>query len=368
MFRSATRSATAAAVLSLSVAALADPVPAGDATAVVATPGATEAKDKAFPLHASASLTQQLGSATFVSTGAPETYNPTFSSALTLAPSATLARDWTLSLQQVIGIEWTRSDSTTYTNQLELSDLGVRISYSGLSWEDLNLSLGLNAGYQLPISMQSRHIGSTGALSAGTRLGWALQDLGLTTSISFGVGVNPTLEALAARFANVPVLPYNDRTLGPTTPVSCNKRPGEGNGACLDGAWPSGVSWRTGVGVGYTPPILDNKLSLSADVGYAQGFSSYIAPTEGTTQAGLDTFDNADLKADNARDFTPRQSTQGNLSASYQAADFFVATIGAQSGQPFLNQRGDGIRFPFWDFTSTANNFSSIYVDTSFSF
>ena len=358
------RFAAAAAALSFSAAAFAQPAAAraADATAVVTLPSAIEPNKDAFPLHASASLTQQLGSATFVASPA----NPTFGTTLTLAPYATLTKYWTLSLEQRIGIEWTSSDSTTYRNQLELSDLGVRVSYSGLKWEELNLALGINAGYQLPISLQSRHVGSTGAISLGSRLAWSLKELGLLTSVSLGVGVNPTVQALAGRFAGVDVLQYDDRTLGPTTPVSCNTRPGESSGACLDGRWPSGFSWRTGLSLGYTPPMLDNKLSLTLDLGYAMAFSSYFAPRDGVSNVG--NYDNADLKADNARDFAPRQSTQGNLSASYQLTDWFVASLGAQSGQPFLNARGDGVRFPLWDFTSTANNFSSIYLDTNFSF
>jgi hypothetical protein len=338
---------------------------AGDAIATVEPAAADKPKPDPFPLHGSASLTQQLGSATFVMTP----YNPTFGSSLTLAPYATLTKDWTLSLQQVIGIEWTRSEGTTYANQLELSDLNARVSYSGLKWEDLGLSLSLNAGYNLPISLASRNQGSLGATSLGSRLGWSDKPTGFSAYGSGGVGYNPVIHELAGRVNNAKPVPYNDRALGPTTPVTCNLRPGEANSACLSGVWPSGFSWRVGIGGGYTPPVLDSKLSFSVDLGYSQAISSYIAPTDGTTVGSDGTeYQNADLVGEHAVGIAPRQGTSGNIGASYQVNDWFVATLGAQSGQPFLNARGDGIRFPFWDFTSTANNFSSIYLDTNFSF
>lgn len=337
----------------------------GDATATVTPAAADKPKPDPFPLHGSASITQQLGSASFVISPP----NPTFGSALTLAPYATLTKDWTLSLQQVIGIEWTRSEGTTYANQLELSDLGARISYSGLKWEDLGLNLGLNAGYNLPISLASRNQGSLGAMSIGSRLGWADKPSGFSAYGSGGFGYNPIIHELAGRVNNSEGVPYNDRALGPTTPVTCNLRPGEANSACLSGVWPSGFSWRIGLGGGYTPTILDGKLSVSADLGYSQSISSYVAPTDGTTVGSDGTvYDNADLVGEHAVGVAPRQGTSGNIGVSYAATDWFVATLGAQSGQPFLNARGDGIRFPFWDFTSTANNFSSIYLDTNFSF
>ena len=139
---------------------------AGEATATI-TPTPEAKKPDPFPLHGSASLTNQLGSGTF--TISPP--NPTLASSVTLAPSATLSKDWSLALSQTIGVEWTQNDGTTYQNQLELSDLNARVSYSGLKWEDLGLSLGLNAGYNLPLSLASRNAGSLGALSTGARLG-----------------------------------------------------------------------------------------------------------------------------------------------------------------------------------------------------
>lgn len=374
MSRLAVSAVSAVSVVALSLGAApaqaqAEEAPATttDASATVTvTPALTpEEKPAPFPLHASASITQQLGSATFMLSPV----NPTFGSSVTLAPYATLTKDWTLSLQQVIGIEWTRSEGTTYQNQLELSDLNARISYSGLKFEDLGLSLGLNGGYNLPISLASRNQGSLGAMSVGARLGWSNKPSGFSAYGSAGTGYNPIIHELAGRVNDAKPVPYNDRALGPTTPVTCNLRPGEANSACLSGIWPSGFSWRAGIGGGYTPPILDGKLSVSVDVGYSQSLSSYIAPTEGTTTGSDGTvYDNADLVGEHAVAVAPRQGSSGNIGVSYQVTDWFVASLGAQSGQPFLNARGDGIRFPFWDFTSTANNFSSIYLDTSFTY
>lgn len=337
---------------------------AGTATATLAADGAK--KPDPFPLHGTASLTQQLGSATFVMTP----YNPTFGSSLTLSGSATLAKDWNLALNQSIGIEWTRSDSTTYANQLELSDLNARISYSGLRWEDLGLGLALNGGYNLPLSLASRNQGSLGTLTTGARLNWSDKPSGFNVYGSAGLGFNAVIHELAGgSVSGTKAVGYNDRALGPTEPVVCNRRPGEAASACLGGIWPSGFSWRAGIGAGYTPPVLESKLSFNLDLGYGQGFSYFQAPTTGTTVGSDGTvYDNADLVGEHAVGIAPRQSTSGNLSASYTVTEWFVATAGVQSGQPFLNARGDGIRFPLWDFTSTANNFSSVYVDTNFSF
>jgi hypothetical protein len=294
-------------------------------------------------------------------------YNPTFGSSLTLAPWATITRDWIVSLQQVMGIEWTRSDSTTYANQVELSDLNARVSYTGLRWDDLGLGLALIAGYNLPISLVSRNQGSLGTFSTGARLGWFERSSGFNVYGSGGVGFNAVVHELAGRVNTGKPLEYNDRALGPTEPVTCNLRPGEEGSACLSGIWPSGLSWRVGIGAGYSPPVLDNKLMLSLDLGYAQGFS-FFQPTNGATLDDGTELSAEELKGAHAADIAPRQSSSGNLSASYQVTDWFVATLGVQSGQPFLDTSTQGVRFPLWDFVSMPNNFSSVYVDTNFSF
>lgn len=367
----------ARAPLLLAAAVLSYGLPAAAQSAATVNAQLGTANTARFPLNAQIGLTHSLGSASYVASPP----NPTLQSQLSLSPTARLAPGWLLGLDQRFGFEWTRSDSTTTVNQVELSDFGVRLTYTGFAWNDVGLRLAITGGYNLPISMASRQAGSTGAMALGTRLMWN-GVAGFNGYAGTRVGVNPLVSALAERFHGRPGKPYVDRLGRTINTVACNPRSDEelGGFVCLDGGFPSAFTWSLAGGVGYTPPILDESLFIGLDLTFAQGFSPYVPCTEGKDNLG---YDCAELKADNARDFIPRQSTQVNLSVSWSPTTWVIVTGGVFTGQPLFASDSTSLRVPLvdgflciadgdpttpGDYCPAANNNGSLYLDTTFMF
>lgn len=361
---------TPVAIALILAAAEAAPPPA-DASATASAPAPK--KEPAFPLHGSASLTQSVGSGTFVTSP----WNPTISSSLTLAPSARLAEAWNLGVRQSFGLEWTQSDGTTYMNQLELSDLTVSTSYSGVKLEDLSVGFSFGGGIDLPVSMYSRQIGRLGALKASAGASWSHDASGVNAGLNLGAGYSLLVPELGQRVAAGEVRPFEDRLGNSITPVACNLRdPTELQSyGCLDGGLPSIASWSATASGGWTG--LDGKLSLGAELSYGQGISAFYSPDDANT-------------AENAvPGLGVRQRLSTNLSASWTPVSWFVLSAGLQSSAPFLTSDGKGVRVPFsewivpggnpsqssdgslegtdWHYGQLYNNFSGFYLDTTFS-
>lgn len=355
MFRTSRSLARACAPLLFAVVAgLGSPVLAQSAATINQQLGTAGASER-FPLNAQVSLSHSVGSASFV---ASQTPNPTLSSTLALMPTARLAPGWMLGLDSRVGIEWTQSDTTTYANQLELSDLGVRLTYTGFGWDDLGLRLALSGGYNLPLSLASRQAGSTGAMAVGSRLMWS-NESGISAYGSARASLNPIVAALAGRFANQPGKPLVDRSLGELSTLTYIRRPSTSPDAfgALEGRFPTGFGWSAGGGIGYTPAVLDGALFFGLDLVYAQGFSAFTGPD--------DEFTSQNAKAG----LIPRQSTQANLAVSYTPTSWLTVTGGAFSGQPFLSSDNKGVRIPLVDgFVHAPSNMASVYVDTTFMF
>lgn len=353
---------------------------APDASASAAAPDATAsakapepAKKPAFPLHASASLTQSVGSGTFVTSP----WNPTVSSSLTLAPSARLAEGWNLSMRETFGLEWTQADGATYANQIDLSDLTVSTSYSGVKLQDLGVGLTFGGGLDLPLSMYSRQIGRLAALKASGTAAYSHDPTGLSASFNLGAGYGLLVPSLGQRVANNPVRPYEDRLGDSITPVACNLRdPLEVQSyGCLDGGLPTVANWAATLSGGYS--AMEGKLSFGADLSYGQGISAFVGPDD-------------EFTADNANPgLGVRQRLSTSLSVAWTPVSWFVLSGGLQSSQPFLSSDGKGVRIPYSEwivptgnpsqssdgslngtdlhFGPMYNNFSGLFLDTTFS-
>jgi hypothetical protein len=362
--------------IALSLAADAAPAatatpPAPDASASAKAPDADQ--KPTFPLHGSASLTQSVGSGTFVTSP----WNPTISSALTLAPSARLADAWNLGLRQSFGLEWTQSDGTTYTNQIEMSDLTVSTSYAGVKLPDLGVAFTFGGGLDLPLSMYSRQVGRLAGLKASAGASYSNDGSGLSAGFNLGAGYGLLVPALGQRVASAPVKPYTDRLGDSITPVACNLRdPSEVQSyGCLDGGMPSIANWSATLSGGWA--TMEGKLSLGAELSYGQGISAYVGPDDQYT-------------ADHASPgLGVRQRFSTNLGVSWTPVPWFVLSGGLQSSEPFLSADGKSMRIPFsewlvptgnpWQSSngSTAgtdlsyaplyNNFSGFFLDTTFS-
>lgn len=331
-----------------------DPTASTGATAPAAAgvASAAAADGSAFPLHIAASLSHFLGQGTFIA-GAAD--NPYVASSLALSP---YAEYWGLrfGIAQSFDFEYTQSDSTTYANQLMWSDTGLSVAYPGLGFEDLGINFLLTGGASLPISLASRQQGRLTGLSAGGQVSWTYAPWSLNVFGGASVNYNVLVPALAARGALDDVRPYQDRHGGTLIPSSCVRRSAEelGNYACS--VIPSIGGYNVRAGGGWS--TLDGQLSFAATVALLQQFSAFLGPDDQYTppnaQTGLQQRD---------------VFTTGVLSATYIPVQWFALTVGTQTFQPLYTSRRDGVRvFPFWDFTSAANNFSTVFLDTTFTY
>lgn len=305
-----------------------------------------------FPLHFMASLSHAIGQGTFIA-GAAD--NPYVASSLSLNPFAFFG-GFRFGVSQSFDFEYTQSDSTTYPNQLMWSDMGLSVAYPGFALPDLGLGFILSGGASLPISLASRQQGRLTGLSAGAQVNWSYAPWALWVFGGASANYNVIIPALASRSALDDVRPVQDRHLGTLIPSSCVRRSAEelGNYAC--GIIPSAGGYNVRAGAGWS--TLEGQLSFNATVALMQQFSAFMGPDDQYTppnaQTGLQQRD---------------VFTTGVLQASYVPVSWFFLTVGTQTFQPLYTSRRDGIRvFPFWDFTSMANNYSSVFVDTTFMF
>jgi hypothetical protein len=312
--------------------------------------GGDAAKKPPLPLHVNISLTESVGSGTFVATP----WNPTLSTTLTLTPIIGW-QGYTLLMNQSYGLEHTPSDSTTTANQVEMSDLSMLARYTRFAFFDGGLLVLPTVGYQVPLSMQSRQNGSLGTAVAGLRNIFNLSDQGLSLYAAANTGYALLVPSMANRFLDNEARPLQDRSLGALTPVTCNPRNQLElqNYGCNEGLLPS--LWRWGAGIGGAWFGFDGAVSVNVDLNYGQAFSVRTGPDDA-------------FKAESAiGGLVPRQSTSGNIAVSYVPQSWLFFTVGASSQQGALTADGKGLRFPFWDFVSPYNNFSSLYFDTTIS-
>ena len=326
-----------------------------------------------LPLHLNASLTHSVGSGTFVvGTG----NNPTISSALTVNPILSW-NGFTFLVNQSFGFEYTQSDYLTTPYQVELSDTVVGARYARLSLPDLNLLFVPSASVALPLSMQSRNLGSLGGLSLGVRAIYSLPEAGFSFYGAVSTGGSLLVPALGQRFRDQPGKAVTDDAGKTLSTVTCNLRsPAELNSyGCLDGANPS--AGRVGAGLGGSWSGFDGAINVNVDLGYGAGF-------------GARTFTERDeFTADNATTgLIPRQSSSGNISLTWVPLPWLYVTGGANSQQSFFTyncfaddadtadacnagaagSNNQHPRLPFWDFETPRDNNSSLYVDTTVSF
>ena len=329
------------------IAGLSAPAAAQTALQLQQQAAAEAAGGAPFPLHAWISLTQNVGSGTFVASP----FNPNVSSQLTLTPFLTW-EGYTVLVNQSFGLEWTASELTTYANQIEMSDTSIAVRYTRLNFPELNLMLMPQVTFQVPISLLSRQAGSLGTPSAGARLIWNLPDVGASFYATGSTGFSILVPALSQRFAGEAGKPVIDDLGNSVTTQSCIVRSSTELLSYACGILPMGFRWSAGAGGSWSG--FDNQLSVNLDVGYLQGFSIFNAPDD-------------ELKADAAvAGYGMRQFTSGNLSATYIPAGWVYLTAGLSTFQPTFQEDGTTPRFPLWDFVSPYNNLSSIYFDVTF--
>ena len=332
---------------------------AADANTTVPAPadaaikGEAYKKPEPFPLKGNVSVTNSVGSGTF-NTG--PLWNPTIGSDLTLAPAAKIG-DVGLSLRQGFNIEWTNSDSATYARQIGMTDMALNASYAKLKLEDLDIAFNFGGGIDVPLSMASRNAGKITTFRGVAGATWS-HTSGFTAGATVNAGYTLAHPSLGQRFATQAPRPYVDELGNTVTPTAtCLIRSQEEleNYAC--GRRPSVLAAALTANLGYS--MLDGQLSFNGSFGYTASSRLY-APNDEFTAANAST------------SWVFNQLWSADLSTSYNVTPWFVVTGGLSSGPPVLTAltTNGGVRTPYFDFflPERYNNFSSIYVDTTFTF
>jgi hypothetical protein len=320
-----------------------------------------------FPIHVSASLTQSVGQGTVLFSpdefGIDSSVNPFFSTSLNLRPTAILPNNWLLLVNQSFQFEWTQSDWTTTPNQIEMFDTAIQARWNGLRVPDYGLIFGFLGGFRLPVSMISRQNGTLTGLSVGANALWSKPDWGLLVNAGFSPTYNLVFWQLAGGATLADQEPYEDSAGNTLVPRGCIIRDSAEleNYACS--AVPAVFRLATNAGITWT--TLDGQVSFNASLFVLNLMRGYLQPqdeftpewrnSEGETVSNTPFVGSTDL-------------TSGSLTASWFPTPWFSLSVGTSSFQPLLYADGTWARFPFWDFVSPRNNFSTVFVDTTFSY
>lgn len=315
-----------------------------------------EVEKEPMPFHMSASLSHYLGQGTFVLGYAD---NPYFATALTLSPSLDWG-DFTFGADQAFDFEWTQSDSTTVPNQIIVSDTRFSVAYGGLKLDELDVRFPLTVRVDLPLSMASRHAGKLTGVSGTAGVSWSYEPWNLRLGGSVNGNYNVIVRELAGRgLLGAEVMPFMNSKGDTMAPAACILRDTSevANFGC--GVIPRIGGLSGALTLGWT--ALDGALSVNANVGIGTAFSYYWSPDdEYTSEHAQPGLGHAEI-------------TRGGISASYNPVDWFSLTVGTQtvqlaSGQTYMNDQPIYRWFPFWDVYTPANNYSTFYVDTTFTY
>lgn len=290
----------------------------------------------------SASLNSTLGQGTFVEDEYAR--NEMFAQTLSISPSLSWEK-FSFGLNMSASLEYTDSDSTTEDKQVMLNDMILSARRPILSQDDHYVNLSGSFSAVLPTSLYSQraslYTSLKGSLSVSRRVA------GFSFSYTFGAKKN-------FHEYTQPVLREED-----LSDFSTYGRIG-GAEMVAEGLIASGGN---NVSFGFT-----NVLGVSYKL--TQEFSASLSFAYITSFIYKD-YDDDDYTSENAsssKDY--RDMINGGLRVSYthKKYDFMTVTLGIDTTQPPKSSNNDGFRFPFFDFKSSANNFTSFYLDIAVNF
>lgn len=314
-----------------------------------------EVEGESFPFHMSASLSHYVGQGTFV---LGYSGNPYVATALTLSPSLELG-DFTVGAEQAFDLEWTQSDSTTVNNQIIYSDTQVSVRYGGLKLSDLDLRFPLTGRVDLPLALASRHAGKLAGLGVGAGVSWSYDPWNLTLGANVSGTYNIIVRELAGGAALDPQRPFTNSKGDSVVPSGCIRRdPSEiANFAC--GVIPRLAALGGAVTAGWS--ALDGQIAVNGSLGLGTSIAYYLSPADDKTS------ENAVPGLGHA------EVTRAMLSVAYTPVDWFTLSAGTQtvqvvSVQTYMNDQPIYRVFPLWDVYTPSNNYSTFFVDTTFTY
>lgn len=297
-------------------------------------------RGEGFGLGLNAGVTLLLGQGTFMS-GAAQ--NPSFLTQISLQPTLQLGA-WTLFAGQTLTVEATAPDNPSgqRVNWFDTS-LGAMVP---LQVEALSTRLQFSGGLRLPASRQSQAQGSLGGVFLGVTAITSTPLEGLRVVLGLRGQANSSVESLRGIEDG---RSFEDRSLGLTLASTCLSRIGE---SVSDACGP-----------------VPNLANLSGTLRLTYGKGRFFAVVGVSVLSLVRAFEGPDdeFRAEGARaGVNATTFTGGTISANYQLTPWLVMGLGTQSFQPIQTADGKGVRFPFWNFTGSANNFSSLFLSSTF--
>ena len=318
----------------------------------------------AFPVSGSVSWGHTLGQGSFV-----ENYyarNALYSQSLSFSGTLRLPKGFSVTASQGLSKELTTGGATR-NHETTYGDIGLSF---GLPWRTqlAGFNLGMGLGASLPVSMASRFSNKITGLSLSGSASKAGM-LGGKLNFSWGVGLSRGIYGEFRRTRDITSgEPFVDGEGNEITPMLCIPRAeeqildasGELAGCVVPGV-NGGINLSNSFSFSYT---LSKKSRLSLSLSLINSFKTYAMPDDEFTP------DNA------VAGYGRMDMTGGSLGYSYSYSDKLSLSLRAGSSQPALyySVEGEGMEstgawrpnFPFWDFRTPGNNYSSFSGSVSY--
>lgn len=321
-----------------------------------------------FPLHFSASLTHAVGGGSLLldpgGNGLSQANNPNVASTLNLRPTAVLPGNWVFVLSQTFTQEWTQQDIgvTSY----DFFDTAFSARWNGIRPKGTNFIGGLNGGLRFPTSKLSRGQGQLLGLTLGASGLYRVPSIGML----FFAGITPGLNLSSASFAAANAASETGGEVVDSHGQSIKLAP-----SCILRS-PDEVE---SFACGRTPPLFrmvgslggtwsgfEGKVAISAGLSVLSLWNSYEQKDDEFTPQPRD--ENGNPVSVRTGGLSGNQLTFGSLTATWFPLPWLSVSAGTSSFQPMFAANGTTLRFPFWDFVTPRNNFSTFTFDTTVSF
>jgi hypothetical protein len=318
------------------------------------------------PLGGRVVLDNVVGVGTFVP--GRNTDNPYYASALTLTPSWALSESLSLNLYSLLTYEWTYLATPCHPasgprasgapkqdcsdadgsdgNRFDQEDLQVGLQHSRLL-ELGPVIMGAQGLVALPTSRISRFTGNLFTLGAQGSANATFGPVAFYFNLSLRKFF-PSATAAVLEQAEVDAKRGDGLAIGNCASFR------QSSCLLLSGYVPT---WRIGsdLTASITPPPLP-ELTISVTFGY------YYTRRYGGPDDGLRAVTTDDEGAPIADGVNADDLTLGAIDLSYWLDDHFAVSLGTFSLQPARTADGKALRFPFYDFISPANNFTTWYL------
>ncbi|MBM66015.1 MAG: hypothetical protein CMH55_07270 [Myxococcales bacterium] len=318
----------------------------------------------AFPVSGSVSWGHTLGQGSFVQNYYAR--NALYSQSLSFSGTLRLPKGFSVTASQGVSKELTTGGATR-NHETNYGDIGLSF---GLPFRAkvAGFNVGVGVGASLPVSMASRFsnkitgLSLSGSASKGGMMGGKL-------SFSWGLGLSRGIYGEFQRTRNLTTgEPFIDGEGNEITPMLCIPRAeeqvldpsGELEGCVVPGV-NGGINLSNSFSFSYT---LSKKSRLSLGLSLINSFKTYAMPEDEFTPVNA------------VPGYGRMDMTGGSLGYSYSYSKKLSLSLRAGSTQPALYYRveGEGLEstgswrpnFPFWDFRTPGNNYSSFSGSVSY--